>query len=229
MKEDDVILCIVKRIEGTTVFLEMENKKQGTMIFSEVSPGRIRNIRKYIVPNKKVVCKILRIKDGHPELSLRRVTAKERNEVLEAHKKEKILANILKPVIKEKTPEILEKIQKKYSLAEFLDEARENSALIENFVTKKQAEELKKIFAEKKEKEKEVAKTIILKTNKESGLKDIKEVLKIKDAKINYLGSSKFSVLVKDKNYKTANLKLEKLIDGIRKKAKSLEIKFEVK
>lgn len=229
MKEDDVILCTVKRIEGTTVFLEIENKKQGTMIFSEVSPGRIRNFRKYIVPNKKVVCKILRIKDGHPELSLRRVTAKERDEVLEIHKKEKILANILKPVVKEKTPEILEKIQKKYSLAEFLDEARENSALIENFVTKKQAEELKKIFAEKKEKEKEVTKIIILKTNKESGLKDIKESLKTEEAKINYLGSSKFSILVKDKNYKNANSKLDEIVEEIKSKAKSFGIKFEVK
>ena len=229
LNEDAVILCTVKRIEKTTVFLEMENGEQGTMIFSEVSPGRIRNIRDYIVPNKKIVCKILRIQGGHPELSLRRVTAKEREEVLEKHKKEKILGNILKPILGEKTPKTLEKIKEKYSLAEFLDEARENSALITNFVTEKQATELKKIFAEKKEKEKEVAKTIILKTNKESGLKNIKESLKTDKAKINYLGSSKFSVLVKDKNYKTANLKLEKLIDGIRKKAKSLEIKFEVK
>ena len=91
LKEDDIILCIVKRIEGTTVFLDIEdngNLIQGTMIFSEVSPGRIRNIREYVVPNKKVVCKILRIRDGHPELSLRRVTAKEREFILEIYKKE---------------------------------------------------------------------------------------------------------------------------------------------
>ena len=131
--------------------------------------------------------------------------------------------------MKEKTPEILEKIREEYSLADFLDEARENSTLIEKFVTKTQAIELKKIFAEKKEKEKEASKIIILKSIKESGLKDIKEVLKIKDAKINYLGSSKFSINVKEKNYKIANLKLEKIIEEIKSKAKSLEIKFEVK
>ena len=229
LNENDVILCTVKRIEKTTVFLEIDGYGQGTMIFSEVSPGRIRNIREYVVPNKKIVCKVLRIKDGHPELSLRRVKAKERDEVLDTHKKEKILANILKPVMKGKTPEILEKIKEKYQLAEFLDEARENPDLIETFVTKTQATELKKIFAEKKEKEKEVSKIIILKTNKESGLKDIKESLKTDEAKINYLGSSKFSILVKDKNYKNANSKLDKIIEVIKSKAKSSGIKFELK
>jgi len=229
LNENDVILCTVKRIERTTVFLDIDGYGQGTMIFSEVSPGRIRNIREYVVPNKKIVCKVLRIKDGHPELSLRRVKAKERDEVLETHKKEKILANVLKPIIKEKTPEILEKIKEKYQLAEFLDEARENPNLIEIFVTEAQATELKKIFAEKKDKEKEVSKVIVLKTNKESGLKDIKESLKTDEAKINYLGSSKFSVLVKDKNYKNANSKLDKIIEEIKSHAKSSGIKFEVK
>lgn len=229
LKENDVILCTVKRIERTTVFLDIEGYGQGTMIFSEVSPGRIRNIREYVVPNKKIVCKVLRIKEGHPELSLRRVKAKERDEVLETHKKEKILANVLKPVIKEKTPEILEKIKEKYQLAEFLDEARENPDLIKTFVTKTQAIELKKIFAEKKEKEKEVSKIITLKSNKESGLKDIKESLKINEARINYLGSGKFSVIVKEKNYKDANSKLDKIIEEIKIKAKSFGIKFEIK
>ena len=96
------MLCTVKRIGGTTVFLEIEENGPGTMIFSEVSPGRIRNIRKYIVPNKKIVCKVLRIKDGNPELSLRRVTTKEREEVLEKHKKEKILSNIFKARVERK-------------------------------------------------------------------------------------------------------------------------------
>lgn len=229
LKENDVILCTVKRIERTTVFLDIEGYGQGTMIFSEVSPGRIRNIREYVVPNKKIVCKVLRIKEGHPELSLRRVKAKERDEVLETHKKEKILANVLKPVIKEKTPEILEKIKEKYQLAEFLDEARENPDLIKTFVTKTQAIELKKIFAEKKEKEKEVSKIITLKSNKESGLKDIKESLKINEARINYLGSGKFSIIVKEKHYKDANSKLDKIIEEIKIKAKSFGIKFEIK
>ena len=78
------MLCTVKRVEGTTAFLEIENFPgvQATMIFSEVSPGRIRNIRDFVVPKKKIVCKVLRISDrGNIELSLRRVTQKEKKEV----------------------------------------------------------------------------------------------------------------------------------------------------
>ena len=133
LQEDDIVLCTVKRTEGTTVFLEIEDNGEGTMTFSEVSPGRIRNIREYVAPNKKIVCKILRIKEGNPQLSLRRVTAKERDEVLDHHKRERILANIIKPILKEKTPEVLKKIKEKYELSEFLTEARENPKLIEKW------------------------------------------------------------------------------------------------
>ena len=57
LQEDDIVLCTVKRIEKTIVFLDVQENShtiEGTMIFSEVSAGRIRNIRDYIVPNKKL-------------------------------------------------------------------------------------------------------------------------------------------------------------------------------
>ena len=44
LKEDGIFLCTVKRIEGTTVFLDIEANGaavQGAMIFAEVSAGRI--------------------------------------------------------------------------------------------------------------------------------------------------------------------------------------------
>ncbi|MCH7567888.1 MAG: hypothetical protein IIA87_00535 [Nanoarchaeota archaeon] len=233
LKEDDVVLCTVKRVEGTTVFLEIEENGQGNMIFSEVSPGRIRNIRDFVVPNKKIVCKVLRIKPGNIELSLRRVTAKERKEVLERYKKEKILTNMIKPILKEKTPDILEKIKEKYELADFVEEVRESPKTIEiikKFVPKSKLEELKKIFFSVKHyKEKEVKEIIKLKTNSESGLDDIKKILKTDKAEIRYLGSSKFSILVKAKDYKIANSIMEKVLEEIKEKAKKLKVQLEVK
>jgi len=40
IEENDIVLCTVKRIEGTTVFLDVVDfpGTQATMIFSEVSP-----------------------------------------------------------------------------------------------------------------------------------------------------------------------------------------------
>lgn len=229
LREDDIVLCTVKRIEGTTVFLDVEDNGQGTMIFSEVSPGRIRNIRDFIMPNKKIVCKVLRIKDNHPELSLRRVTAGERDEVLDRYKKSKVLLNILKPILKDKTPEVIEKIKEKYDLADFLDEARENPKLIEKFVSKDEEEQLKKLFSEKREKEKEVEKIITLKTISESGVTDIKKLLENNEAEIHYLGSSKFSVAMKAKDFKKANHQLTEYLEALRKRAKDLKIQMEIK
>lgn len=226
--EDDIVLCTVKRIEGTTVFLDIENNGEGNMIFSEVSPGRIRNIRDFVVLEKRVVCKVLRVKDDRIELSLRRVTAKEREEVMERYKKERTLKNIIKPVLKEKTSSVLQKIKEKYDLADFLDETRENPKIINKFVTSKEAKELEKIFTKsKKEKEKIVKEKITIRSNSESGLFDIKEILKTDKAEIRYLGSSKFSIEIKAKDYKTANVEMESLINELKSKAKKHHVIFE--
>jgi translation initiation factor 2 alpha subunit (eIF-2alpha) len=46
LEPGDLILCTVDRIVGTTVFVKMQGTdKEGSIVFSEVSPGRIRNIR----------------------------------------------------------------------------------------------------------------------------------------------------------------------------------------
>ena len=229
LEENDLALCTIKRLEGTTVFLEIEGNGEGTMIFSEVSAGRIRNIRDFIIINKKIVCKVLRIKGENIELSLRRVSGKERDEVLDKYKKERVLISILKPILKEKTPQILEKIKLQYELADFLDEARENPKLIEKFVPKSEIEQLKKILTEKKEKEKIATKNITLKSQSESGIKDIKEVLTTNKAEIRYLGSGKFSISTKAKEYKIANHSLEKIINEIKESAKKLHVQLEIK
>ena len=68
---------------------EPEEKIEGTIITSEIAPGRIRNLRDYVVPKKKIVCKVLRISGNRIDLSLRRVTQKEKKEVLEQFQQEK--------------------------------------------------------------------------------------------------------------------------------------------
>ena len=60
----DIVLCTVERIEKTIVFVKIEGVGRdlhGSIIMSEVAPGRIRNIRNYVVPKKKIVCKVLRV------------------------------------------------------------------------------------------------------------------------------------------------------------------------
>ncbi|MEN9625985.1 MAG: hypothetical protein RL557_313, partial [archaeon] len=61
LEEGQIVLCTVDKIIGTTVFVRIDNNGEGTLTFSEIAPGRIRNLREYVMPGKKIVCKILKI------------------------------------------------------------------------------------------------------------------------------------------------------------------------
>src|SRR3990167_2683019 len=130
IEQGDLVLCTVERIEGTVVFVKvLANGKEidGSIVTSEIAPGRIRNLRDYVVPKKKIVCKVLRISErGNFELSLRRVTPKERKEVMDAEGQERAYKSILKKILGEKTPEVLKEIQKEESLTDFFQSAKEN-------------------------------------------------------------------------------------------------------
>jgi len=98
LKEDDIVLCKVKKIEKTSVFLDIEDNGEGSMMMSEVAAGRIRNLRNYVSLNKQVVCKVLKISGDHIELSLRRVTSREKEEVLERYRDGRALSAMLKSI-----------------------------------------------------------------------------------------------------------------------------------
>jgi len=117
-EEEELVLCTVKNILGTTVFVDLDKYgKTGVIATSEIAPGRIRNIRDYVVPHKKIVCKVLRVDKakGHIDLSLRRVSQKDTKEVIQHYEKEKVASTILGFVLKEKAAPAIEKIQKSYS------------------------------------------------------------------------------------------------------------------
>jgi len=228
INEDDVVMCTVKKIEGTTVFVEIEDNGMGSIVFSEVAAGRIRNIRDYVYPNKKIVCKVLKIDpSGTIHLSLRRVSGKEREEAKEKYQKETVFKKLLKEIVK--FPEqVIEKIKKSFSLADFFDKVKENPKILEEYLPKKEAEELAKKIIEKKEKEKIAKRIILLKSFSSSGISDIKSILvPLKDVDITYLGSSKFSLSAKAKDFKEANHKIIQAIESIKTKAKEKRIIFE--
>ena len=61
-EEDELVLCTVNNVQHNSVFVDLdEYNKRGLIHISEIAPGRIRNIRDYVVEGKKIVCKILRI------------------------------------------------------------------------------------------------------------------------------------------------------------------------
>ncbi len=228
LKESDLIIGIVKKIEKTTVFIEIEGNVEGTLVFSEIAAGRIRNLRDYIAINKRIVCKVLKIENNHIELSLRRVTVKEREEVLEKNKKQKNIISMLRAITKN-PDSIIIKIKEKSDLLDFFEEAKENPAILQKFFTKQEAEKLSLILKEKAEKEKIVKKTFKLFSTSSTGIEDIKEILNIPEVEIRYLGSSTFSINKKATNFKSANKKLLSILQQIEQKAKNKQAHFEIK
>jgi len=231
LEEGDVVLCTVEKIQGTIVFVNIDEiGKQGSIITAEIAPGRIRNIRDYVVPKKKIVCKVLKISStGNIHLSLRRVTQKEKKEILEQHKKEKKSASILKSVLGEKTEKIIKEIKKQNNLTEFLEQSIQNPKILEKLVGKKDTEKILDILKKEKPKKAVIKKEFYFKSTKPDGLKIIKEILSTKDAQIKYLAAGKYSIKVEDKEIKSADNRLNEILKDIEQKAKKQGAEFSVK
>ena len=90
--EGDILFCTITKVQYNSVFVTLDEyeNKSGMIHISEISPGRIRNIRDYVKEGKVIICKVLRVKKdrGHIDLSLRRVNESQRREKVEARKQE---------------------------------------------------------------------------------------------------------------------------------------------
>ena len=231
LMEGDLVLCTVERIEKTTVFVRIESGEQGTIITSEVAPGRIRNLRDYVSPGRKIVCKVLRMESaGNIQMSLRRVTPKEKKEVMERNERERNSLNILKSVLNEKVQEIADKIKKTSSLSEFLNNCKTNPSKLKEYMSEEQSEKVCKILQDKKEKLKEVKKEFKLSTKKPDGIKVIKETLSFckGNCEISYISAGNYALKIKAKDYKEANQEINKSIESIEKQAKDKKLDFSI-
>ena len=227
----DVVLCTVDRIAGTVVFVTIDGNGEGSIITSEIAPGRIRNLREYVVPKKKIVCKVLRVtSNGNIDLSLRRVTQKEKKEVLEQDKQEKSYKSVLKSILGEKAEEIIKKIEEKENLFDFLQNAKESSKKLEEIVGKIDTKRILNIIKTQKSKAAVLKKDFNLITKNPNGLKLIKELLgNLKDAEIRYISAGKYSMKVQADDIKTADNKIKEILKNIEEKAKKLDFEFSVK
>jgi len=230
----DLVLCTVDRIVGTVVFVKIpaENTEiEGSILMSEIAPGRIRNIRDYVVPKKKIVCKILRISpNGNIELSLRRVSPKERKEIVEQDKQEKSYISILKSILGEKSQETIKEILKEERLFSFLAEAKTNPEKLEKMVGKDNSKKILEIINTQKKKKAIVKKEIRLTTTKPNGIILIKKILEIfRGINVKYISAGRYSLELETEDLKLTDKKMRNMIDTAEKDSKKLGIEFSVK
>tara|TARA_Y100000310_G_scaffold241784_1_gene245892 strand:+ start:57805 stop:58587 length:783 start_codon:yes stop_codon:yes gene_type:complete len=233
-EEDELVMCTVTKVQFHSVFANLDEYGKGGMIhISEVSPGRIRNIRDFVKEGKKVVCKVLRINTerGHIDLSLRRVTETQKRKkvdgIKQQQKSEKILEFVSKDLkldVKELYEKITKNISEKYeSLYDFFQQIVTDSDAIKD--ADLDAKTAKKLEEAVKSRIKEVSVKIEGKLKLTSyagnGVDIVKEALgKAEESgkenlSIKYLGAGIYGVIATAKDYKEA----EKLIKESSEKA----------
>jgi len=232
LEEGQIVQCTVEKILGTTIFLKINGGGEGTMTTSEISPGRIRNLRDFVVPGKKIVCKILRIRENQIHLSLRRVKQSEKKELLEKISKEKSYTAILKTVLgKEDSPKIIQKIREDYAIIDFFEELKTNPKLIEKYADKKDSEKIIKILETKKEKPKELRQIFHLSSKAPEGIKIIKEIIKnaCKDScNTAYLAAGRYRITLIGEDFKKLKTELGETLRTIEKSAKKKNCEFSI-
>jgi len=226
-EDSELVLSTVKAVHHNCVFVVLdEYEKTGLIHISEVSPGRIRNIRDFVVEGKKIVCKVLKIdtERGHIDLSLRRVNEGQKrekiNEIKQEQKAEKMLEYIAKNELKVPLAKLYDRLKplifKKYSLMYncFEDVALDNAKLEDLGIDKKTAEPLTKLIKERiKPPEVSLEADLKLESHEPDGVDIIKKALisaeSVGGISLLYEGGGKYKVRVKAPEYKEA----EKILD----------------
>lgn len=233
----DLVIATIDAVTDYGAYAKLdEYNKKGLLHVSEISSSWIRNIRDFVREGQKVVLKVLRVdtEKGHIDLSLRRVTKRERIEKIMSWKKERKAEALLRSVA-EKTGLSLDDV---YEKAGRLIE--KEMGLYEGFeiVLREGAESLTKIGVPEEiatamvEVAKErihvplvkVKGVIELRCMKPNGVKIIKEAFlsakkaeKSRDAKLRFyvVAAPKYSIEVMASNYKQGEEVLQKTAESI--------------
>src|SRR4030066_1260708 len=97
----DLIIATIETVTDYGAYAKLdEYNKRGLLHVSEISSSWIRNIRDFVREGQKMVLKVLRVdvEKGHIDLSLRRVTKRERIEKIKFWKKDRKAEALLKAV-----------------------------------------------------------------------------------------------------------------------------------
>ena len=185
-------------------------------------------MRQYVVPNKQIVCKVLSTSGDNVHLSLRRVTSKEKKEVMQSFKQEQATKVAFKQILGEGEIKVSEKILGEFdTLAKFIDAARDDEKLIDKYIPKAKQDQIKKV-AEKKKKSSELKQNIKIKCLEDDGVKKIKEIFDLDDKNIsvNYISAGQFKLKLVVEDFKQGKKRMSEIIEELEKRAKKHKCEF---
>jgi translation initiation factor 2 subunit 1 len=233
----DLVIATVETVIDYGAYVKLdEYNKRGLLHVSEISSSWIRNIRDFVREGQKVILKVLRVdaEKGHIDLSLRRVTKRERIEKIMAWKRERKAEALLRGVAEKAglpLEEIYEKagalMEKEYGLYEGFEKVvKEGVGVLTKIGV---PEDLAKVFAEVAGerihvKMVKVKGIVELRCANPNGVKIIKDAFenvgkgeKSKDVDIRFyvVSAPKYCVEVMAENYKLAEDVLQRVAQNI--------------
>jgi len=233
----DLIIATIESVMDYGAYAKLdEYNRRGFLHISEISSARIRNVRDFVRENQKMVLKVLRVdvEKGHIDLSLRRVTKRERIEKIKSWKKDR-KGDALLHAVAEKVGlpkhEVYQKagviLEEKYGLYEGFEKVVKEGM---DVLTKLDIpEDLAKVIAQVAEerikiKMVKVKGVLEVRCNKPNGVKCIQDAFisakksnEAKDAKIVFfvIATPRYSVEVSADNWKRAEEVLEEVSQSV--------------
>ncbi|MEM3536631.1 MAG: translation initiation factor IF-2 subunit alpha [Candidatus Bathyarchaeia archaeon] len=233
----DLVIATVESVTDYGAYVKLdEYEKKGLLHISEISSAWIRNIRDFVREGQKVVLKVLRVDvdKGHIDLSLRRVTKREKIEKIMSWKRERKAETLLRSVAEKaglSIDEVYEKagavIEKEYGLYEGIEKAVKEGAnvLTKIGVPQELASAIVDIAKERMRVPMVKVKGVFeIRCMKPNGVKIIKEAFlnakkaeKSRDAKFRFyvVAAPKYSVEVMAENYKSAEAVLQRIAENV--------------
>nr|MBA4405116.1 translation initiation factor IF-2 subunit alpha [Nanoarchaeum sp.] len=220
-EEGEIVICTVSKILYHSVFAKLDEYKilEGMIHISEISPGRIRNIRDFVKEGKTIVCKVLRInkEKNQIDLSIRRVNTMQQVNKLNEYKQEQKAEKLIELIGKQLNKDVKGmydlvgyKIIETYgALYEGFQRFVLDEELIQELKLDKKAEELMLTIIKEKIKpaEVEVHGVLTLQCEEPTGIEIIKKILteaEEGEIRITYISAPKYRIVVKASDYKTA-------------------------
>tara|TARA_B100000029_G_scaffold162076_1_gene158051 strand:+ start:1458 stop:2261 length:804 start_codon:yes stop_codon:yes gene_type:complete len=244
----EIVIATITKVSdhGAYVTLDEYNGIQGFLHVSEIAPGWVRKVSKYVKEGEKKVLLIKKVQSerGEIDLSLKQISKEQRKkkllDVKRFEKEQGILKNIQeKSKMSTKQIEQLEdKILSKYDSVydAMIDIATKNKDALENLEI---SEEIKTVIEDISTKIKlptvEIRGLLELSNNKSNGVEIIRKILlDITDEKdnsnveISYIGAPKYRVGVIAQDFKTAEKILKPILEKVEKSIKKQggEFKF---
>ncbi len=233
-EENELVICTVKKILPHSIFVNLDEYEnlEAMVHISEISPGRIRNLRDFVRENKVIVCKVLRIHQGnkHIDLSLRRVSIQQKKKKEEEYKQEERSEKVIELFAKNEKISIGEfydkigyKIIEDYgSLTTFFNEVITNEEISQvEYLKNKDGKSLINLIKEIiKPLEVELRAILTIQSKETNGIEIIKTTCKKTEEyakkhsyniKLNYISAPRYGLTVTANNFKDAEKILQQI------------------